>query len=37
MALGDGWQWQQPQGTLKPGQGKVLLGWWAAGVGGTAS
>lgn len=30
--LGGGWQWQQPQGTLKPGQGKVLPGWWAAGV-----
>lgn len=37
MALECGGRWQQQQGTLKPGQGKVLPGWWAAGVGGAGS
>lgn len=34
MPLGSVARWQRQQGTLKPVQGTVQRGWWAAGVGG---
>lgn len=36
-ALGCEGQQQRQQGILKPGQGKVLPGWWAAGEDGVVS
>lgn len=37
IPLGCGGRQQRQQGILKPGQGKALPGWQAAGVGGVVS